>query len=182
MRGPLLIAVQILVVAATAFAQVPTGTISGRVTDQGGLGVPGATVTAASPNLQGERTVVTSEFGDYAIPLLPPGDYTVTVALSGFQTVMRTVPVAPTQIVPLDVSLAIGGLTESVTVVGNAAPFVETATIATNYRQELLQTLPSSRTLGAAVMLAPNVKATGPGGTSGQSPRPARSSPRAASH
>jgi outer membrane receptor for ferrienterochelin and colicin len=180
MRGPLwpapvflraartlLIAAQACLVAAAAYAQVPSGTISGRVTDQGGLGVPGATITATSSNLQGERTVVTSEFGDYAIPLLPPGDYTVTVALSGFQTVTRTVAVAPTQNVPLDVSLAIGGLTESVTVVGNAAPFVETATVATNYRQELLQTLPSSRTLGAAVILAPNVKATGPGGTSG---------------
>src|SRR5688572_18817710 len=163
----LLIAAFVLFVAGTAYGQVPTGTISGRVTDQAGLGVPGATVTATSPNLQGERTVVTSEFGDYAIPLLPPGDYTLTFVLSGFQNVMRTVAIAPTQIVSLDVALAIGGLTESVTVLGNASPFVETATVATSVRQELLETLPTSRTLGAAILMAPNVKASGPGGQSG---------------
>ncbi len=169
MRGKVLLAVvlALTVSAATAFAQVPTGAIAGRVTDQNGLGVPGATVTATSPNLQGTRTMATSEFGDYSISLLPPGDYTVTFELSGFQTVTRTLAVAPTQSVPLDVTLAVGGLTETVTVIGNASPFVETATMATNFRQDLLQTLPSSRTLGAAVILAPNVKATGPGGASG---------------
>ena len=40
--------------AASVSAQSTTGTISGRVVDAQGLSVPGATVTAASPNLQGE--------------------------------------------------------------------------------------------------------------------------------
>src|SRR5688572_31195098 len=117
-----LVAAWLCLCATAAMAQVPTGTISGKVVDQDGGAVPGATVTATSPNLQGERTVVTSEFGDYAIPLLPPGDYTLTFVLSGFQNVMRTIAIAPTQIVSLDVALAIGGLTESVTVLGNASP------------------------------------------------------------
>src|SRR5688500_4310134 len=162
-----IITVCVALAAAVAQAQVPTGTIAGRVTDQNGLVVPGATVTATSPNLQGARTVVTSAFGDYAVPLLPPGDYTVIFELPGFQRVTRTVAVAPTQTVPLDIALSVGGVTETVTVVGSAAPFVQTATSATNFRAELLQTLPSNRTLGAAVLLAPNVKASGPGGTSG---------------
>jgi hypothetical protein len=46
----------------------PTGTISGHVADQAGLAVPGATVTAASPALQGVRTATTSENGDYIVP------------------------------------------------------------------------------------------------------------------
>src|SRR5919106_618734 len=153
MRGKVfvtwIVAVCLTLVAAAVHAQVPTGTIAGRVTDQNGLVVPGATVTATSPNLQGSRIVVTSAFGDYAVSLLPPGDYTVIFELTGFQRVTRTVAVAPTQTVPLDISLMVGGVTETVTVIGNAAPFVQTATVATNYRQELLQTLPSSRTLGA---------------------------------
>jgi hypothetical protein len=69
--------------------------------------------------------------------------------------------------VNLDVTLAVGGVAEQVKVVASAAPFVETATIATSVRQELMQTLPSSRTLAAAVQLAPNVHATGPNGTNG---------------
>src|SRR5690348_11298382 len=93
--------------AGVAGAQVPTGTISGRVLDQDGGGVPGATITVASPNLQGERVVVSSMYGDYSIPLLPPGDYTVRVELSGFQTVTKQVAVAATQTVSLDLSLAL---------------------------------------------------------------------------
>src|SRR4051812_31338063 len=101
MRVKVLLAVVCFpVMAGAAAAQVPTGTISGRVLDQGGDGVPGATVTATSPNLQGERVVVTSMYGDYSIPLLPPGDYTVRVELSGFQTVNKKVAVAATQTVP----------------------------------------------------------------------------------
>lgn len=168
MRVKVLLAVVCFALLANAAAaQVPTGTISGRVLDQGGDPVPGATITVTSPSLQGERTVVTSMYGDYSIPLLPPGDYTVRVELSGFQTVNRQIAVAATQTVPLDVTLAVGGVQESVTVTANAAAFLETATNATSVRQELTQTLPTSRTLVAAVLLAPNVHATGPNATNG---------------
>ena len=47
----------LVLAAATASAQTnPTGTISGKVVDQAGLPVPGASVTAESPALQGTRT------------------------------------------------------------------------------------------------------------------------------
>ena len=65
--------------AAMASAQVPTGTISGRVTDSSGGVLPGVTVTASSPNLQGPREVVTSSSGDYVLALLPPGTYALAV-------------------------------------------------------------------------------------------------------
>jgi hypothetical protein len=162
-----LVAVCLCVCAAAASAQVPTGTISGRVIDQGGGAVPGVTVTAVSPNLQGERTVVTSTYGDYSIPLLPPGDYTVTFELSGFQTVKHHATVAATQAVPLDVTLAVGGVQESVTVKADSAAFLDTATNATSVKQTLQETLPTSRTLVSAVLLAPNVHATGPTNANG---------------
>src|SRR6266545_4636191 len=141
-----LVIVCLCLFAAAASAQVPTGTISGRVVDQGGGVVPGATVTATSPNLQGERTVVTSMYGDYSIPLLPPGDYTVALEVSGFQTVTRQTSVAPTQTVSLDVTLAVAAVQEIVTVTA---------------------TLPTSRTLVAAILLAPDVHATGPNSNNG---------------
>src|SRR6186713_2499739 len=112
--------------AALASAQVPTGTISGRVSDSSGGVLPGVTVTATSPNLQGPRAIVTSEFGDYVIPLLPPGAYTITFELSGFQTVTRQVDIASTEAVPLDAQLGIGGLEETITVTGEARSFVQT--------------------------------------------------------
>ena len=75
--------------SVTAAAQVPTGTISGRVTSSDGLALPGVTVTATSPSLQGERTIVTTANGDFILPLLPPGDYRVMFELSGFQATTR---------------------------------------------------------------------------------------------
>ena len=53
--------------------------------------MPGVTVTASAPTLQGTRETVTSDNGDYILPLLPPGVYTITFQLSGFGTVSRTV-------------------------------------------------------------------------------------------
>src|SRR5512139_1477157 len=69
----------------TALAQTtPTGILTGKVTDPDGLVLPGVTVTVSSPSLQGTRSVVTSENGDYIIPFLPAGEYNVVFDLSGF--------------------------------------------------------------------------------------------------
>ena len=62
-----------------------------------GLALPGVTITVTSESLQGERGTTTSEFGEYLIPMLPPGHYTITVTLDGFQTVQRTQDIAGTQ-------------------------------------------------------------------------------------
>ena len=168
MRVKVWLAVVCLILASgVAGAQVPTGTISGRVTDSSGGVLPGVTVTATSPNLQGPRVIVTSAFGDYTMPLLPPGAYTVTFELAGFQTASQQVDVASTEAVPLDVQLGVGGLEERVTVRGEARSFLHTVQTGTNLKQTLLAALPTTRTLTAAIGMAPNVKATGPGGTSG---------------
>src|SRR5262247_4089883 len=78
----------LLALALPAFPQgVPTGTISGRVTDPQGLALPGVTVTVSSPNLQGTRSAVSSANGDYILPFLPAGMYEVKFELSGFNVV-----------------------------------------------------------------------------------------------
>ena len=91
-----LVAVALLSLALSAFPQTnPTGTISGRVVDQQNLPVPGATVAVQSPALQGSRSAVSSANGDYVVPFLTPGDYAVTIELSGFNPVKRTVRISP---------------------------------------------------------------------------------------
>src|SRR5215475_6811766 len=112
------IAVALLALASSATAQTTNGTISGHVSDAQGLALPGVTVNASSANLQGVRTVVTSENGDYVLSLLPSGTYTVSFELSGFQTVSKTVALAPTQVLPLDSSLEPAATTETVNVTG----------------------------------------------------------------
>ena len=86
----------VLLAAVPLRAQTnPTGTISGKVVDQEGLPVPGATVTVQSPAMQGSRSATTSANGDYIIPFLPAGEYEVTTQLTGFKTVKQTSRVSP---------------------------------------------------------------------------------------
>ena len=143
-------------------AQTPTGTITGRVNDPSDLAVPGATVTIASPNLQGTRSAVTSVNGDYIFPGLPPGSYTITVELSGFATTKQTRDVGAGQPVQLDVTLRPAAVSEVVTVTARTDAFTNTVQASTNIQQELLSTLPTARTILSAVNLSPAAHATGP--------------------
>jgi Carboxypeptidase regulatory-like domain/TonB dependent receptor len=165
MRFNVLAALLVLVVAAApAAAQVPTGTISGHLVSTDGLALPGVTVTATSPSLQGSRTAVTTANGDFILPLLPPGDYTLTFELSGFQSITKQVGVAGTQVVTIDETLRVGGVVEHVDVTASSEPFVQTATVATKFKQELIAALPTNRTLDATILMAPALHATGPAG------------------
>jgi hypothetical protein len=154
-----------LAAATPAFAQTTTGTISGRVSDPQNLGVPGVTVTASAPTLQGTRETVTSENGDYILTLLPSGVYTITFQLSGFGTQSRTVTVAPAQTVPLSVEMGPAALTETVNVVAPRVDVLtDTAQVGTNFTQALINLLPTGRDLNATLLMAPGVRPSGPGG------------------
>jgi len=154
-----------LLFATTLHAQSTTGTISGRVTDAQGLAVPGATVTITSPALQGSRTAVTADNGDYIVALLPPGVYRVSVELSGFETQEKTVNLAPTQALPIDVSLGPAAVQETVLVVGSSANVLgQTAQVAMDFKQDLIATLPTNRDITATLLLSPAVQPTGPSG------------------
>ena len=96
-----------------ATAQTTNGTLSGHVSDQQGLALPGVTINATSPNLQGVRTIVTQENGDYVMVGLPAGIYTLSFELSGFERVTKTVTLSPTQTLPVDAQLGIAGAQET---------------------------------------------------------------------
>src|SRR5215212_8178546 len=72
----------------TAFAAT-TGNIFGVVTDNTGAVLPGVTVTITGPNLQGSRTSVTNEVGEYHLNLIPPGSYHLEYSLSGLTPITR---------------------------------------------------------------------------------------------
>lgn len=154
--------VTLAVLASPAGAQTATGSISGRVLDSGGLRVPGVTVTLTSPSLQGVRTTVTTENGDYIFPSLQPGAYTLSFELSGFGTLRETRSVAAGQPVSVDVTLQPAAVSEIVTVSGRTDAFTHTVQASTSIQGELLQQLPSTRTILGAINLAPSVHATGP--------------------
>jgi hypothetical protein len=79
-----------LLVTNPVCAQVATGTILGNVTDTSGAAVPGATVTTTNVDTQFTRTTTTDESGQYAVRLLPLGNYKVDVTLDGFKNFSQT--------------------------------------------------------------------------------------------
>ena len=74
--------------AVPAAAQQQTS-VTGRVVDASGLGLPGATVTVTSQSTGFTRTVVTADTGGYAVPNLEPSIYTILVELPGFNSIRR---------------------------------------------------------------------------------------------
>src|SRR5262249_28228300 len=65
------------------------GSIQGTITDSGGSVVRGATVIATNVATRVESARQTNEAGLYVISPLPPGEYTVSVSATGFQTLIQ---------------------------------------------------------------------------------------------
>src|SRR5262249_49413768 len=87
MKGFGLAAACLLLLAApiSTYAQV-NAVVSGTVSDAAGALVPGVEVTAKNINTGITQTRLTNETGSYDFPTLQPGTYTLSAALSGFQT------------------------------------------------------------------------------------------------
>ncbi|HPC81980.1 MAG TPA: TonB-dependent receptor [Thermoanaerobaculaceae bacterium] len=143
-------------VALPLFAQNPTGTLSGRVTD-GREALPGVTVTVTSPNLQGARTAVTSVDGDYIFKFLPPGEYRIKFELSGFQTQETSVKISAAVSSKIDAVLPMAQVAEEVTVTGSYETISSTAQASTTYEKTLMDKLPVGRDLNSYVAMAPGV-------------------------
>ncbi|HJU42504.1 MAG TPA: TonB-dependent receptor [Vicinamibacterales bacterium] len=163
----------VAIAALPVAAQVQTGSILVRVTDQQGGAVPGVTITLSSPVLvAGTMTGVTDTGGVNRFPSLQPGVYSVKLELQGFRTVIReNVLVVVGQTVPLDLSLSVATVAETVTVTGTS-PVVDTTTANTsvNLSEQLLQATPGGRDIWSLVEYkVPSLLITRPdvGGTSG---------------
>ena len=115
----LLIVTCIALFSATAWAQEPTGSIEGAVTDPQGAVVQGANVSVRNAATNFNRSATSDDNGRYRISQLPPGTYEVKVTGTNFKTsVVSDVVVAVGQTLPLDVHLEVGGASETVTVIG----------------------------------------------------------------
>src|SRR5471030_730170 len=105
----------LLLTCASVFAQQTTGTISGRVLDQQGSAIPGATVTAKSGTTGFTRTEVSDAEGVYRLSALPVGIYDVTAELQGFSTVSKKgVEVNVGQSANVDFPMKLAALAETV--------------------------------------------------------------------
>jgi len=160
----LYVGLALLLTALPMLAQIPTGTVSGKVTSAEGEALPGVTVTVASPSLQGTRDAVTSETGEYKIPLLPPGEYEVSFELEGFSNPKRSVKVSAAQGIRLDAELSNTAVSEEIVVTGSYETISTSPQAATTYEKQFIESLPVERNIRETVLLTPGVAATGPGG------------------
>ena len=145
--------------SALAVAQVTTGTIVGTVTDAGGV-VPGATVTVREVNKGTTSTYVTDETGNYTASFLVPGTYAVEVNVQGFKKSIREgVILQVNQRARIDVTLEVGRLEETMTVV-SSAPLVRTdsSEVGTVIEERAIGQLPlNGRNFATLVYLTPGV-------------------------
>jgi outer membrane receptor for ferrienterochelin and colicin len=158
-----LLAVPLLVTTALLAQSLPTGTVTGRVVSDG-QGLPGVSVVAKAPTLQGSRTAVTSSNGEYVFPNLPPGDYTITFTMSGFQVVTRNATVAASQSLVVNTTLSLSAVATELTVTAQAETISQSTQASTTYGTDLTNKLPVTRTLLSSVVLSPGVNQNGPGG------------------
>lgn len=157
-----LTAAVLLALAGVAGAQgTQTGQITGQVTSPDGAALPGVTVSVKSTALQGERTAVSDSQGGYIFRGLPPGEYTVSFNLTGFTTVERKLPLALGENRPMDQSLTVATVQETVEVTAEAPSILSSTQVGQNFRGEQIDKLGTNRTLSGIAELAPGLTDNG---------------------
>ena len=144
-------------IPATALAQAA---ITGSVTDPSGAPMLGVAVEASSPALiEKSRTTVTDGGGRYRIEDLRPGTYQVRFSLEGWSPYLQEgVELTGSITAPVDAVLAIGGLTEAISVTGEVpAVDIHTAEHEVTLSGDLVRSIPTVRSYNALLPLVPGV-------------------------
>jgi len=116
------LAVLFCLCATCSSAQNVTGSIQGTIVDSAGGAVPNASVTISNTDQNiVVRTVTTDEHGEYVVPQLPVGRYSVTVETKGFKKVVHSgIVLNVGDKVAVNFTLVVGTVSEIVSVQSDA--------------------------------------------------------------
>lgn len=130
----------------SAWAQLLQGAINGNVTDPSHAIVVGVKVTAINEGTSFVRETVTNAAGEYTLPTMPPGNYTITFVAQGFLELRQTrVVVNANETTRADATLSIGQVAQSVTVSAQAAELqADRADVRTDVTTSSLTDLPTT--------------------------------------
>jgi hypothetical protein len=105
----------------SCLAQSDRGSVSGIVTDPSGSGIQGARVTVTNVSMGVQNSTVTTSSGNYTIPQLAAGQYSMTVIAPGFSKLIRSgITVSVGETATLNLQLGVGQDTTTVTVTADA--------------------------------------------------------------
>ncbi|MEO8660151.1 MAG: carboxypeptidase-like regulatory domain-containing protein, partial [Bryobacteraceae bacterium] len=139
-------------------AQEVSASINGTVYDPNGLGIPDAAVRAINGSTGLRLTTVSGNNGDFVLPSLPPGTYTLTTEKAGFKTSVQSgVTLVVFQRARMDIHLEVGELSSKIEVQATA-PLVDstTATVAGIVENRKIVELPLNlRRFGQLAQLFP---------------------------
>jgi Carboxypeptidase regulatory-like domain len=122
----ILLIAMLLAFSAPVRGQAVNATLLGTVSDSSGAPVGNAKITITETNTGISRTTQTNESGNYVVPDLPPGTYTVTAELSGFKRASRpAIDVVVNTTGRVDMVLQPGNVSETV-VVEAETPILQT--------------------------------------------------------
>ncbi|MGH9841060.1 MAG: carboxypeptidase regulatory-like domain-containing protein [Blastocatellia bacterium] len=158
-----------IALSASVVAQGIRATVTGRVTDSSGAVVPNATVTITNTGTNETRKVQTSDEGEYTIPQLPPGDYSLTAEQTGFKKLVQRFTLETGQSARVDLTLQTGAVTEQVEITA-VTPVIssEDSTIGNVVDQKKIVELPlNGRNYLQLAFLQPNVFAPAQNSTLG---------------
>jgi hypothetical protein len=131
--------------ASQAWAQsVVSGEIDGTVTDPTGAAVPNAKVNLSSADTGFNESTTSGPGGEFRFALVKPGSYTLTVTVSGFSTVKRTVLASLGQVNTIPVKLEVGAKSESIEITAEA-PLLQTenGNLASTIDKETIERMPN---------------------------------------
>jgi hypothetical protein len=129
---------------SAAYAQSVSGTILGTVTDPSGAVISEAKITVTNEGTGLTRSVTSDRNGEYVIPSIPTGRYTVIAELTGFKVLaLSNIEVGVDQRARIDLKLEVGAMTESVTIEATS-PLVQTSSseLGTTVGNEQIEALP----------------------------------------
>jgi hypothetical protein len=157
-----------------ANAQVYSGSVTGLVTDASGAVIPNAAVTVTDENKGYLFKGASGSDGRYVLRNLPPGLYKLSVSASGMRTAERTgIDLAVGQNAQIDVGMEVGGATQTVEVISQAALLqTQDASTGQTVNQKFINDLPLvGRSVFNLAQISPGVSQAA-GGTFGLNANP----------
>ena len=159
----ILVAMFVVVLCPSVFAQSPTGSIGGIVFDPEAKTIPGAEIIVVNDLTRVQYETKTNNLGIYALPNLPPGPYRVQASKVGFKTLIKPDIVLNVQdSITINFTLPVGATSIAVTVEGGA-PMINTtdASVGTVVDRQFAENLPlNGRSFQTLIYLTPGVVAT----------------------